>query len=166
MATFLTVQLYTDGIGDGQLNICSEYEVPQFEVAGGHNIQISFIVVQKRINTRIFFENNNSFENPCPGTVVDMHITRAHMYDFFLVSQMVRQGTVTPTHFIVLRDDANYGPDIIQKLSYKLCFLYYNWPGTVRIPACCMYSHKMAYLIGQSIQRDVADTLLDKLFYL
>ncbi|KAH8338660.1 hypothetical protein KR074_012446 [Drosophila pseudoananassae] len=158
--------IYRDGIGDGQLNICSEYEVPQFEVAGGHNIQISFIVVQKRINTRIFFENNNSFENPCPGTIVDMHITRAHMYDFFLVSQMVRQGTVTPTHFIVLRDDANYGPDIIQKLSYKLCFLYYNWPGTVRIPACCMYSHKMAYLIGQSIQRDVADSLLDKLFYL
>jgi len=62
------------------------------------------------------------------------------MYDFFLVSQLVRQGTVTPTHFVVLRDDADYGPDIIQKLSYKLCFLYYNWAGTVRIPACCMVS--------------------------
>ncbi|KAH8335023.1 hypothetical protein KR067_006945 [Drosophila pandora] len=140
-----SVIIYRDGIGDGQLNICSEYEVPQFELAGGKNIKISFIVVQKRINTRLFCENNNRFENPCPGTVVDMHITRAHMFDFFLVSQMVRQGTVTPTHFIVLRDDANYGPDIIQKLSYKLCFLYYNWPGTVRIPACCMVSYLVQF---------------------
>lgn len=84
--------------------------------------------------------NENTYENPLPGTVVDKYITRSDMYDFFLVSQSVRQGTVSPTHFIVLRDDANYGPDIIQKLSYKLCYLYYNWPGTVRVPACCMVS--------------------------
>ena len=59
------------------------------------------------------------------------------MYDFFLVSQIVREGTVTPTHFIVVHDAADTAPDILQRLSYKLCFLYYNWPGTVRVPACC-----------------------------
>ncbi|KAH8379868.1 hypothetical protein KR009_007745 [Drosophila setifemur] len=161
-----SVIIYRDGVGDGQLNVCSKYEIPQFEAVCESRIKISFIVVQKRINTRIFAGIDNQLENPLPGTIVDKHITRAHMYDFFLVSQSVRQGTVTPTHFIVLRDDAKYGPDIIQKLSYKLCFLYYNWAGTVRTPACCMYAHKLAYLIGQSIQRDVADVLLDKLFYL
>jgi len=72
------------------------------------------------------------------------------MYDFFLVSQLVRQGTVTPTHYVVLRDDCNYGPDIIQKLSYKLCFLYYNWAGTVRIPACCMVSHNYHLIFFKS----------------
>ncbi|XP_034669436.1 protein argonaute-3 [Drosophila subobscura] len=159
------VIIYRDGVGDGQLSTCSRYEIPQFAAVGGR-IKITFIVVQKRINTRIFSESGNQFDNPLPGTLVDKHITRAHMYDFFLVSQMVRQGTVTPTHFVVLQDDAKYGPDIIQKLSYKLCFLYYNWPGTVRIPACCMYAHKLAYLVGQSIQRNVADTLSEKLFYL
>ncbi|XP_070072440.1 protein argonaute-3 isoform X2 [Drosophila takahashii] len=160
------VIIYRDGIGDGQLKICLKYEIPQFETVCGDRIKISFIVVQKRINTRIFLGSDNQFDNPLPGTIVDQHITRLKTYDFFLVSQLVRQGTVTPTHFVVLRDDANYGPDIIQKLSYKLCFLYYNWAGTVRIPACCMYAHKLAYLIGQSIQRDVADALLEKLFYL
>lgn len=83
-------------------------------------------------------ENNRNFTNPLPGTIVDKHITRSEMYDFFLVAQAVRQGTVSPIHFVVLKDDFNYGPDIIHKLSYKLCFLYYNWPGTIRIPACCM----------------------------
>uniref|UniRef100_A0A0R3P2L0 Piwi domain-containing protein n=1 Tax=Drosophila pseudoobscura pseudoobscura TaxID=46245 RepID=A0A0R3P2L0_DROPS len=90
------------------------------------------------ISTTIASGSANQLDNPLPGTLVDEHITRAHMYDFFLVSQLVRQGTVSPTHFIVLQDDAKYGPDIIQKLSYKLCFLYYNWSGTIRIPACCM----------------------------
>ncbi|XP_050746167.1 protein argonaute-3 isoform X2 [Drosophila biarmipes] len=160
------VIIYRDGIGDGQLNTCFKYEIPQFEMVCGDRIKISFIVVQKRINTRIFLGRENRLENPLPGTIVDKYITRLRMYDFFLVSQLVRQGTVTPTHFVVLREDADYGPDIIQKLSYKLCFLYYNWAGTVRIPACCMYAHKLAYLIGQSIQRDVADSLSDKLFYL
>ncbi|XP_064551411.1 protein argonaute-3 isoform X2 [Drosophila montana] len=160
------VIIYRDGVGDGQLNLCAKYEIPQFEEVCNKSIKITFIIVQKRNNTRFFSKSNNNYENPFPGTVIDKYITRSHMYDFFLVSQMVRQGTVSPTHFVVLRDDANYGPDIIQKLSYKLCFLYYNWPGTVRIPACCMYAHKMAYLIGQSIQRDTASSLSEKLFYL
>ncbi|XP_033157576.1 protein argonaute-3 isoform X2 [Drosophila mauritiana] len=160
------VIIYRDGIGDGQLNTCLNYEIPQFEMVCGNHIKISYIVVQKRINTRIFSDSGIHLENPLPGTVVDQHITKSNMYDFFLVSQMVRQGTVTPTHYVVLRDDCNYGPDIIQKLSYKLCFLYYNWAGTIRIPACCMYAHKLAYLIGQSIQRDVAESLAEKLFYL
>ncbi|XP_051862423.1 protein argonaute-3-like isoform X1 [Drosophila albomicans] len=161
-----SVIIYRDGVGDGQLNLCSMFEIPQFEAISGKNIKITFIVVQKRINTRFFTGSNNNYTNPSPGTVVDKGITRAQMYDFFLVSQSVRQGTVSPTHFVVLRDDSNYGPDIIQKLSYKLCFLYYNWPGTVCIPACCMYAHKMAYLIGQSVQRNTSATLAEKLFYL
>ncbi|KAL7740891.1 hypothetical protein ACLKA6_014053 [Drosophila palustris] len=147
-----SVIIYRDGVGDGQLNLCSKCSYAQ--------------IVQKRINTRFFLDNGRDFSNPSPGTVVDKSITRSQMYDFFLVAQMVRQGTVTPTHFVVLQDDSNYGPDIIQRLTYKLCFLYYNWPGTVRVPACCLYAHKMAYLIGQSIQRDTSSNLSEKLFYL
>ncbi|XP_032595501.1 protein argonaute-3 isoform X1 [Drosophila grimshawi] len=161
-----SVIIYRDGVGDGQLNLCAHYEIPQFESVSQKSVKITFIVVQKRINTRYFLEKNNNYENPLPGTVVDKDITRSQMYDFFLVSQMVLQGSVTPTHFVVLRDDSNYGPDIIQKLSYKLCYMYYNWPGTIRVPACCMYAHKMAYLIGQSVQRDTANNLSEKLFYL
>lgn len=161
-----SVIIYRDGVGDGQLNLCAKYEIPQFEAVCGKAVKITFIVVQKRINTRFFLENGREYSNPLPGTVVDRGITRSQMYDFFLVAQMVNQGTVSPTHFVVLHDDSNYAPDIIQRLSYKLCFLYYNWPGTVRIPACCLYAHKMAYLIGQSIQRNTSSNLSETLFYL
>lgn len=48
-----------DGVGDGQLRMCSEYEIPQLQescklVEPDYNPEITFIVVQKRINTRMF----------------------------------------------------------------------------------------------------------------
>lgn len=46
-------------MGDGQLKVCEEYELPQLQDAckmeySGYNPKFTFIVVQKRINTRIF----------------------------------------------------------------------------------------------------------------
>lgn len=82
------------------------------------------------------------FENPPPGSVVDNTITRRTLFDFFLVSQLVRQGTVTPTHYVVLHNSTHLDPDKIQKLTYKMCHLYYNWPGTIRVPAPCQVCTK------------------------
>ena len=36
-------------------------------------------------------------------------------YDFFLVSQHVRQGTVTPTHYNVVYDNSGLKPDHMQR---------------------------------------------------
>ena len=58
-------------------------------------------------------------------------------YDFFLVSQKVRQGTVTPTHYTVVHDSSTLKPDHMQRLAYKMTHMYYNWPGTIRVPAPC-----------------------------
>ena len=33
------------------------------------------------------------------------------------------------------------------QISYKLTHMYYNWPGTVRVPAPCQYAHKLAYQV-------------------
>ena len=30
-----------------------------------------------------------------------------------------------------------------KRLAYKLTHLYFNWPGTVRVPAPCQYAHKL-----------------------
>jgi hypothetical protein len=52
-------------------------------------------------------------------------------YDFFLVSQNVRQGTVSPTNYNVIYDESKVMPDSIQILTNKMCHLYFNWSGTV-----------------------------------
>ena len=93
---------------------------------------VRFVVVQKRINTRIFQLGGKMPENPAPGTVLDhtvrgtaniasmsfSQVTKRDWYDFFLVSQHVGQGTVSPTHYIVVHDNTGLKPDIIQKVTW------------------------------------------------
>ena len=43
-------------------------------------------------------------DNPPPGSVLDHTITRKKWHDFFLVSQHVGQGTVSPTHYVMVAD--------------------------------------------------------------
>lgn len=71
------ITIYRDGVGEGQLNYVVEHEVKQIKkvleenIYKEGNLRMAFIVVSKRINTRIFFKE----ENPLPGTVVDDVIT-------------------------------------------------------------------------------------------
>ena len=103
-------------------------------------------------------------------------------------------------------------PSSLHRLAYKLTYMYYNWPGTIRVPAPCQvrsvcthsvtlgtahlcvcvlamelpslsslhipshnssfpplpsqYAHKLAFLVGQSLQREPSDELSDRLFFL
>ena len=38
--------------------------------------KIGFVIVQKRIATRLFSHGPQGYENPCPGTVLDHTVTR------------------------------------------------------------------------------------------
>jgi aubergine-like protein len=165
--------VYRDGVGDGMMHTVAQYEVPQmtscFTDLFGESYQpkMAVVVVQKRISTRIFCRSpRTGLDNPPPGTVVDHTITRRGIYDFFLVSQKVRQGTVTPTHYTVVHDSSTLKPDHMQRMAYKMTHMYYNWPGTIRVPAPCQYAHKLAFLVGQSLHKDPALELADRLFFL
>jgi aubergine-like protein len=164
------VIVYRDGVGDGQLGVVHEHELRQmtecFKAIGpDYCPKLAVIVVKKRINSR-FFAADRQISNPPPGTVVDTQATRPEWYDFFVISQSVRQGTVSPTHYNVIFDSTGFKPDNMQRLAYKLCHLYYNWPGTIRVPAPCQYAHKMAFLVGQSLHKDPSLSLANKLFFL
>lgn len=169
------IVVFRDGVGDGQLRTVAGYEVQQlsecFTLFGeGYTPKMAVVIVSKRINTRIFSTQGHGpmpkLDNPSPGTVLDHTITRRDWYDFYLVSQHVRQGTVTPTHYVIVYDKSELKPDYMQRLSYKLTHLYYNWPGTVRVPAPCQYAHKLAYLVGQNIHNEPSHDLSDRLFFL
>lgn len=136
--------IYRDGVSDGQLNNVREYEIVQIENAimdyakafENYKPTLTTVVVQKRINAKMLM-HRGELTNPPPGSVLDHTITRNNYYDFYLISQFVNQGTVTPTHYIVVHDNNGMTPDRMQKLSYKLTHLYYNWFGTIRTPAPC-----------------------------
>merc|ERR1712146_864668 len=91
------------------------------------------------------------FESPAAGTIVDDRITSNLLSDFFLIPSVAPpKATARPTRFIVLRDDLKLSADQVQGLTNQMCYMYYNWPGPIRVPACVMYAQKCAYLLASS----------------
>ena len=59
--------VYRDGVGDGQLKVVQEHEVEQIASSFAHfgeayQPKMAYIVVQKRINTRVFSLNVSRLE--------------------------------------------------------------------------------------------------------
>ncbi|XP_053951750.1 protein piwi-like [Anastrepha ludens] len=122
----------------------------------------AYVVVPKSINTRLFARGRN----PPPGTIVDDVVTCPERYDFFLVSQSVQQGTVSPTNYNIVYSNIRLTPDQMQLLTYKMTHLYYNWSGTCRVPAVCQYAHELAFLVAESIHRLPSNALEKQLYFL
>lgn len=82
----------------------------------GEEIKVAFIMVNKRVKTKLVLENNGRITNPPPGTVLDHSLTGKGSYDFYLVSQHCRVGVPTPSHYTVRRyksrSEGDHGDDI------------------------------------------------------
>ncbi len=109
-------------------------------------------------------------DNPPPGLVLDHTVTLRDWYDFYLVPMAVTLGTVTPVHYAVVvepeEEDARLKPDYLQRLTYALGHMYFNWPGHVKVPAPCQYAHKLVEMVGEHLHKPVHPELQGKLFYL
>uniref|UniRef100_A0A8B9RFJ1 Piwi-like protein 2 n=1 Tax=Astyanax mexicanus TaxID=7994 RepID=A0A8B9RFJ1_ASTMX len=164
------IVIYRDGVSDGQLKTVEQYEIPQilkcFETFPNYEPKLTFIVVQKRISTTLYSYGGERFGTPPPGTVLDHTVTNKDWVDFFLMAHSIRQGCGLPTHYISVYNTANLTPDHLQRLTFKMCHLYWNWPGTIRVPAPCKYAHKLAFLSGQYLHSEPAIQLADKLYFL
>lgn len=161
------IAIYRDGVGEGQISQVVEREVADIrkkltELYGGEHYKMSFIIVTKRLNTRLFCNRGN----PSPGTVVDDVLTNPIKYDFFIVSQQVKTGTVSPTSYNVVYDNIGIDPDKIQRLTYKLTHMYFNCTQTVRVPAPCHYAHKLAFMVSKYIHQMPKSQLQNTLYFL
>ncbi|XP_043358996.1 piwi-like protein 2 isoform X10 [Dermochelys coriacea] len=164
------IAVYRDGVSDSQLNTVVSYEIPQlqqcFEAFENYQPKMVFFVVQKKISTNLYSASSEHFVTPAPGTVIDHTVTSRDWVDFYLLSHHVRQGCGIPTHYICVLNTANLSPDHMQRLTFKLCHVYWNWPGTIRVPAPCKYAHKLAFLAGQFLHHEPAIQLCERLFFL
>ena len=50
--------------------------------------------------------------------------------------------------------------------KYNNNVLITTFQGTIRVPAPCQYAHKLAFLVGQSIHKDPALELSNRLYFL
>ncbi|XP_028564520.2 piwi-like protein 2 isoform X4 [Podarcis muralis] len=164
------IVVYRDGVSDSQLKMVESYEIPQlekcFEAFENYEPKMVVMVVQKKISANMYLAATDHFSTPSPGTVIDHTITSRDWVDFYLMAHYARQGCGIPTHYVCVRNTANLSPDHLQRLTFKLCHMYWNWPGTIRVPAPCKYAHKLAFLSGQILHHEPAIELSEKLFFL
>jgi aubergine-like protein len=131
---------------------------------------MTLIIVNKRITQRFFFDNGQNFVNAPSGTIIDKHMVNSsneQEYDFFMVPQTSTQGTCLPTHYFVACNDSPLKKDTVERLTFALCHYYYNWAGPIKVPAPCMYAHKIAELfnnMGEAshVPRDSKDSFTVK----
>jgi len=185
-----SVIIYRDGVGDSQLTTFVRREIGLFKDAfAALNIspKLVVVVVQKRVNLRLFtacpvfakqaqrcpIQNKcagrDKYHSPMAGTIVDNDITSAMLSDFYLVPSIAPPGaTARPTRFVVMKDELGFtnNADALQNMTNQMCYMYYNWPGPIRVPACVMYAHKAAYLFGKHVTGNPHANLTPNLFYL
>lgn len=146
--------IYRDGVGEQMRELVLNREIPSLTqiISEFYNKlskpKLSVCVVNKRINQRFTHESQGRLQNPPPGTVVDKTLVQKdadkEQYDFYLIAQNATQGCVTPTHFFMAYDDSGLDKETFEQFTYNLCHAYQNWPGAIKVPAPCMYAHKMA----------------------
>ena len=168
--------VYRDGVNVGSMDVLDRESINVSNCLGELCVKdknplpaLTYVVVQKRINTKLF-DITKGTDNPPAGTIVDHTVTLKNFYDFFLVPMNTSLGTVTPTHFVVMRqplkDEARIKPDMVQRLTYALTHMYFNWPGNVKTPAPCQYAHKLVEMVGEHLHKETKSELEDTLFYL
>lgn len=74
------IVFYRDGVGEGQVQYVKDQEVGPLikkleNLYDGEEPKLAYIIVNKRINTRIFSKAGTRYVNPKQGTVVDQGIT-------------------------------------------------------------------------------------------
>jgi aubergine len=174
------ILVYRDGVGDSQLLSVKESEVKSLETLfeteyGGSPFHMVFTVVKKRISQRFFMaKSDGSIDNVRPGTIVDTSVTKPNWLEYYIVPQDAGQGTATPSNFNIIynnhsakSDNLFLSMDDLQRTTFALTHLYFNWSGTIRVPAPVQYAHKCAFLLGQcSINTAIHRNIRENLFYL
>ncbi len=76
---------YRDGVGDGDIPTIMKTELAYIRqklsnLYTGSDVKFSYIIVNKRINTKFFEERGGTVDNPRPGTVIDDVVTLPERY--------------------------------------------------------------------------------------
>lgn len=66
-------------------------------------------------------------------------------------------GLAFPCKYTILHDTIGSSLSDIELLSYKLCHLYFNICGPIKIPAPILYAHKLANLVAEKNELELED---------
>jgi aubergine-like protein len=135
------------------IELAEEFKVA-FQLLEMPMIPLYIVLVNGKCETRLYLASSGELKCPMPGTILNQQITNRDIPEFFLVSQRVHQGLAVPTHYQVVREEIAAGIDKkeflkkVEDVTFKLCYLYYNVSGSIRIPAPLKYASCLTNLLS------------------
>lgn len=106
--------------------------------------KLSYVVAQKRHTMRFFHVNHNNLaSNPPGGTLINEEVISRVGREFYLYSNTSPLATARPIHYHVLTKGLDM--DVLQKLTYFLCFNFGKCSGSLSMPSSLRYAHNAAY---------------------
>lgn len=150
-------------MADFELKNCTQNCVPGANKNTNENLSLLFVCVNKLTNLKLYYNFNNNPNNlsqvksPGQGTYISKNICSDDQ-EFFLISQQTTKGLATPSSYFIMENDLSQKEgiplqqikDLVAKLTFKLCFLYYNTVGGIKTPAPVHYANKMSSFISQN----------------
>ncbi|KAG2378935.1 hypothetical protein C9374_007573 [Naegleria lovaniensis] len=113
-----------------------QYQTDQFE----NMFSVCLISVNKDTNARF---NTGNYDNTPVGTCVKT-LSRMFTQEFYLTSCFISSniGYSRPVRYQILSNTTKFDVDQLTNITFKQTHLYFNWNGTVRLPAACLYAKK------------------------
>ncbi|CAG9327694.1 unnamed protein product [Blepharisma stoltei] len=160
--------IYRDGVGDTMFDAVRLNEIEGMKEAirnfQGYIPNLTYIIVNKRISAKLFTQVRGEIKSAQPGTLVNSVIV-PDQNSFYLVAHSSGQGMAVPALYRVIYNDSQTSVTTFARLAFKLCYMYYNWTGGIKVPAPTMMAHKLAYIVGQSIHHDYLESLKTSSFF-
>lgn len=174
------ILFYRDGVSEGQYQTAYDEEIPRIRQACAEKYpadwtkknlpRLTFIIAGKRHHTRFYPSQTKDMDrggNCKPGTVVDRGVTEEGIWDFYLQSHAVIQGTGRPTHYVVVLDEIfrdraqklkspkplKSAADELEMITQALCYSYSR--ATKAVSLCTPAYH--ADILCERARRYLAD---------
>lgn len=168
------IVIFRDGVSESQLPAVLSTECGSIKDAlinAGHkDTDLIFLVVNQTSNARFFCKNGSRNVNPERGIVIDSGVVRENEYDFYIVPHGSRQGIQGPTRFHLLYSSEAIDTKSLYEVCYRLCYGYFNYGSSIKVPSPVLYAHKLAYFCGEIENKHgktvPVDSLKSKLYYI
>ena len=153
---------------------CYSYEVSTIiktlnQLIPNYHPRILYTLIDKLSGHRLFMKSNGDVWNPQQGTLVDASVVENQgdrIFDYYLVPHRATVATAQPVHFKVAYNTFDIDKREIESFTYHLCYGYFNWVGSIKVPAACMYAKKLAdFSIDNDID-EINPVLSDHIHYI
>eukprot|EP00540_Astrosyne_radiata_P023507 CAMPEP_0116848152 /NCGR_PEP_ID=MMETSP0418-20121206/14834_1 /TAXON_ID=1158023 /ORGANISM="Astrosyne radiata, Strain 13vi08-1A" /LENGTH=339 /DNA_ID=CAMNT_0004479683 /DNA_START=179 /DNA_END=1198 /DNA_ORIENTATION=+ len=164
--------VWRDGVGDTAIPNTLNQELPALrralqkrlqrdEGGGGKSMKmdvpIAFMLCQKRIATKLFFEGPQGRVTAVPPGTHVRGLEDVRFHSFYINGVSPPTSTPKPVRFVIGHQDEELEDVALEELSWALCHGYANWCGPIKVPSVCQMAHKLAEFAGTL--RDCGETI-------